>query len=138
MTPEPCRKSHWFFGTRFVSVGMVNTAVGLLVICACKWGFGLSDGIANATGYGAGVCVSFLLHRRWTFQDGGAVSPALLRFLFVFGIAYPINLLCVLGMIKGLAINSYLAQVLGIPPYTVTSYLANRYFVFRKIHGEKT
>lgn len=135
MTPEPRQLSHWFLGTRFVSVGVVNTAVGLLVIYGCKWGLGLSDGIANAAGYGLGVCVSFLLNRRWTFRDGGAFSPALLRFLFVFSIAYPINLLCVLGLIKWLGINSYLAQALGIPPYTVTCYLANRYFVFRKIHS---
>lgn len=134
MNPEPRERSHLFFGAKFLSVGVVNTVVGLLIIYASKWLLGLSDALANAAGYGVGVCVSFMLNRKWTFRDGGAFSPALLRFILVFSIAYPINLLCVLYMIRQLGFNSYLAQALGTPPYTITFYLANRYFVFRKIY----
>lgn len=130
--PVPAR-GHLFFGSRFAAVGVINTLVGLGTIYAMKWLFGLHDAAANVIGYAAGLCVSFALNRNWTFGDRGRAGPAALRFLGIFCIAYPLNLLCVLGLIEGLGVNAYVAQALGIPPYTTVFYLANRYFVFRKI-----
>jgi putative flippase GtrA len=41
------------------------------------------------------------------------------------------NLLMVLILIQKLELNSYLAQALGIPPYTLTTFLASKFIVFR-------
>jgi putative flippase GtrA len=117
---------------RFLSVGVFNTLLGLAVIYACKWFFGAGDAVANAVGYGAGLVASFALNSRWTFDYRGPQGPALLKFLLVALLAYGVNLLAVLAAIHLLGLNGYLAQLLGVPPYTATSYLASKFLVFRR------
>jgi putative flippase GtrA len=117
---------------RFLSVGVANTVLGLLVIYACKWFFAANDVAANAIGYGVSLSMSFVLNSRWTFAYRGPRLPALAKFLMVALIAYGVNLLTVLAAIHWLDLNGYLAQALGIPPYTITSYLLSKFIVFRQ------
>ena len=116
---------------KFLSVGVLNMLVGLLVIYACKWFFNAGDVAANAMGYAAGLVNSFALNSRWTFAYRGPQWPALLKFLAVAAVAYAMNLLTVLLLIR-YGVDSYLAQALGVPPYTLTTYLASKFFVFRR------
>jgi putative flippase GtrA len=116
---------------RFVSVGVLNMVVGLLVIYACKWFLQTGDVAANAVGYAAGLVTSFTFNSRWTFAYRGPQVPALIKFLLVAAVAYAMNLLTVLLLIRGTDMNGYLAQALGIPPYTLTTYLASKFIVFR-------
>lgn len=116
---------------RFLSVGMLNMVGGLLVIYVCKWLFHADDVGANAIGYTAGLLSSFALNSRWTFAYRGPQVPALIKFLLVALVAYGMNLLTVLILIQQLELNSYVAQALGIPPYTLTTYLASKFIVFR-------
>jgi putative flippase GtrA len=115
---------------KFLSVGVLNLVGGLLVIYACKWLFHAGDAAANAIGYGAGLISSFTLNSRWTFAYRGPQWPALLKFLLVAAVAYAMNLATVLALIHHAGLNSYLAQALGIPPYTLTTYLASKFLVF--------
>lgn len=114
---------------RYLLVGGANTLVGLLAIYACKWLLGLNDLRANLIGYGAGIALSFALNKRWTFQFAGSTLPALVRFLFVLALAYLANLATVMCLI-GCGTNGYLAQAIGIVPYTVLGYLGSRLFAF--------
>jgi putative flippase GtrA len=116
---------------KFLSVGMLNMLVGLLVIYACKWFFQIGDAAANAIGYAAGLTTSFTLNSRWTFAYRGRQLPALIKFLLVAAVAYGMNLLTVLVLIHYAGMNGYIAQALGIPPYTLTTYLASKFIVFR-------
>ena len=116
---------------KFLGVGLANTLIALLVIYAAKWYAGLGDVAANALGYGVGLFISFSLNSRWTFAHVGPQWPALVKFLLVSLVAYAMNLLTVLVAIHGLGLNDYLAQALGIPPYTLTSFFASKYLVFR-------
>jgi putative flippase GtrA len=105
--------------------------VGLSVIYIIKW-FGLLDDVlANACGYTVGLITSFFLNRTWTFRHSGALLPAAIRFLLVFALAYLINIGVVLILIHQFDVNSYLAQALGVPPYTAIFYIGSRYFAFR-------
>lgn len=117
---------------RFVIVGGINTTVGLLTIWLLKWLGGLGDFTANLCGYALGVCVSFLLNRSWTFSFKGAWLPSVARFLVVVGIAYLANLGVVLPLVQKFGMNGYVAQIFGIPPYTILFYLGSRYFAFRR------
>lgn len=114
---------------RFCLVGLVNTAVGLSLIYAGKFIFGLGDILANAIGYAIGLMVSFTLNSRWTFRYDGPVWPALLRFLVTFAISYAANIATVLAVI-GAGGNSYLAHAIAVVPYTTTFYLLSRFMVF--------
>ncbi len=114
---------------KFVAVGLANTAVGLSIIYLLKW-FGSGDVAANAAGYALGLMVSFVLNRRWTFAHSGAAVPAALRFLLVFAVSYLANLFTVLWLIDVLHVNGYVAQVMGVPPYTILFYFGSRHFAF--------
>ncbi len=117
---------------RFLAVGVLNTCTGLAVIYAAKWLARWEDIPANLLGYAVGLAVSFTLNRRWTFAHQGAPLPALARFGVATAVAYGANLAVVLLALHGLGLNSYLAQALGVPAYTLTAYLLSRHFVFRR------
>lgn len=122
---------------RFLLVGVVNTLFGLLVIYALKWFLGMGDAVANLLGYLCGLSLSFLLNSRWTFRYSGPRLPALVKFLLVIGLAYGLNLATVLGAIHVLHVDTYLAHLLGIPPYTIFSYVCSRFLVFKSPHNQE-
>ena len=121
---------------RFLAVGLGNTLAGLLVIYAAKGFFGVGDVVANVCGYAVGLTLSFILNKTWTFRHRGDFVISAVRFLLSFAVSYALNLATVLGAIHLLDINSYLAQALGIPPYTIAFYLLSKHFAFRKSAGD--
>jgi putative flippase GtrA len=116
---------------RFLIVGAANTLISLSLIYACKWFLGFGDASANFSGYAIALGNSFVLNRGWTFGNAGPVFPALGRFLLVFAVAYLLNLATVFAAIALFDVNSYVAHILGIVPYTVFFYLGSRHFAFR-------
>ncbi len=114
---------------RFGVVGLLNTFAGLAIIYAAKGFFGAGDVQANATGYGAGMLLSFGLNRRWTFGHRGDAAPAFLRFAAVLGMAYFSNLLTVLSALS-LGVGGYAAQALGVIPYAAIAYFGSKHVVF--------
>lgn len=115
---------------RYLVVGAANTIVGLLVIYASLYALGLGNVSANALGYAVGISLGFVLNRNWTFRHRGSQLAALARFLLVLGIAYGVNLAVVLFAAEQLHLNRYVAQAMGIVPYTLIGYLGSRYFAF--------
>ena len=116
---------------RFLVVGCANTSIGLLVIYVALGAFGLGDVAANALGYAAGLGVSFLLNKAWTFRYSGPLLLASIKFLVAFGLAYLLNLGALWVLIHGWGVNRYLAQAVAIVPYTVSFFLLNKLIVFR-------
>lgn len=116
---------------RYVAVGLANTLIGLFVIYVGMFAFGLGDVSANVVGYTVGLLASFALNKRWTFRHEGDVLPSLIRFLVVVLLAYAANLATVLLATNVLEWNRYVAQGLGVVPYTVVGYVGSRLFAFR-------
>jgi putative flippase GtrA len=115
---------------RFLLVGAVNTIVGLAVIWFSHNILGASNITANVLGYAVGVCVSFVLNKRWTFRFRGAGLTALARFMVVFGSAYVANLVTVLILIRATGLDPFLCQVLGVIPYSTLFYAGSRWYAF--------
>lgn len=118
--------------SRYSLVGILNTLATLLVIYGLKAGFGAGDYWANATGYGAGLIMSFYLNRAYTFGHDGAMSGAAVRFLVAFAICYTINLAVVVVLVDGVGVNGYLAQPCGMASFTISFYFLLRTHVFRR------
>lgn len=116
---------------RFLLVGVANTMVGMGTIFICQR-LGVPDVPANAAGYGLGLLFSFFCNRAWTFRHAGPVWPAAWRFGVVFAFAYAANLLTTLAALKLLGAGSFLAQLAGMPPYTILFYLGSRFLVFKR------
>lgn len=116
---------------RYLLVGVANTIVGLGTIYIAMYFLGLDIVYANAVGYTIGVLFSFLLNKSWTFKSDDHLLFSFLRFITVLAVAYIANLGTVLFFDSHFHVNPYLAQALGIFPYTIIGFLGNRYFTFR-------
>ena len=116
---------------RFLLVGVANTLLSLSTIYTAKWLLHMGDVSANLLGYTCALALSFMLNSRWSFRYDGSVLPALLKFIVVIITAYLLNLGVVIIAIRVFAINSYIAQALGIIPYTLFTYLGSRFIVFK-------
>lgn len=116
---------------RYCLVGLVNTAVGLSLIYAGMLFFNLPPGVANAAGFSVGVCVSYVLNKRFTFRSNAAAGRSFAMFAAVVAAGYAANLALVLFAVHTAGLNPYLAQPLGIGVYTVIVFLGSRYIVFR-------
>jgi putative flippase GtrA len=116
---------------RFGAVGLINTAVGLVLIYSAMYFFGLGPGVANAIGYGFGLIISFGLNRIWTFEEKRPARIFLGRYILVAGVAYLCNMCAVLAGVSVFHINPYLIQLLGISLYTVLMFFGCKWLVFR-------
>ena len=115
---------------RFILVGIANTLLGLSIIFAAKGLAELDDFVSNLLGYSFGLLLSFFFNRKWTFRHNGRIFPTAKRFLIAFLLSYIANLMTVYGLRDSAGLNSYLAQAIGVIPYTMIFYLASRYYVF--------
>jgi len=117
---------------RFALVGVINTAIGFAAILL-GLRLGLGDYAANATGYGLGLGVSYVLNRSWTFRAANVPSVAEFgRFAAAFGLAYGANLgVLGLGRAAGLA-GQPLLHLAGLGIYSVLFFVLSRTIVFRK------
>jgi len=115
---------------RFLSVGLVNTGIGLSCIWAAMYFLGLNEIVSNLIGYAVGLLVSFTLNRTWTFAHAGPWAGSLSRWLLLFVVAYSGNLATVTALYRLAGMNAYLAQAFGIMVYTAISFVGSRYYVF--------
>lgn len=115
---------------RYGLAGVINTIIGLSAIFSFKFFLGAGDIVANLAGYLIGFASSYAINSRWTFQYSGSMLAGISKYLLVIVIAYFANLLTVLVSIRLFDINSYLAHVIGIIPYTVIGYVGGQYFAF--------
>lgn len=114
---------------RFGLVGVANTGVGLGTIYACLFLLGWSDLAANLAGYSLGLIQSFALNRRWTFRSSARLTPAFLRFVAAFGLAYGVNLALVLALRRE-NVPPAMAHAAGMVVYTLVFFLLSRRLVF--------
>jgi glycosyltransferase involved in cell wall biosynthesis/putative flippase GtrA len=123
---------------RFLLVGVANTFFGLSIIYFAMYFLQLEIVHANAFGYSVGILLGFALNKTWTFSSSDHVVSSFLRYLLVLAIAYVANLATVLYANSYFHLNPYIAQALGIIPYTTIGFLGSRYFAFRTQKGIET
>lgn len=116
---------------RYLLVGVANTLVGLSTIYFAMYFLQLDIVKANMVGYLIGILLSFKLNKTWTFRSSDHVASSFIRYLLVLAVAYVANLATVLFANTHFDLNPYIAQALGIIPYTAIGFLGSRYFAFR-------
>lgn len=119
--------------SRFLLVGVANTALGFAVIFGCMYLAGMSPGASNVIGYSVGLVVSYRLNKSFTFRKDSMHRGEFTKFLAVFAFAYGLNFLTLLVLIHGLEIHPGLSQVLAGAVYVAVSYRMNKYFVFKTV-----
>ena len=115
---------------RYAVVGVCNTVLGLGLILLAHNLLGLGITLSNVIGYGAGLCISFLLNRAWTFQGTRRRTLASATgFALVTAFAFGVNLALVHGL-TGAGLSLEPAQAIAMIAYSTTCFLGLRYAVF--------
>ena len=128
--------------SRFASVGVLATLVGVGGMFAAYNLLHLGYWASSALAFVGGAALSFVLNRRFTFRHGGSWKKALPRFALnvaicyglAFGAAKPLVLagLSALDLQTGQSLGENLALLLGNGLYTGLNYLGQKWFVFHK------
>lgn len=111
----------------FGLVGIANTAVGygtILVLMAANIG----PVAANIGGYVLGLCCSYVLNSRVTFDKRRQGRGRVLRFLAVFAVCWLFNLGVLTLTLTHLPVA--LAQLAAMVAYTTLFFFLSRAFVF--------
>ncbi len=120
--------------SRFGLAGLINTAVGYAIITGLDVGLHVDPNLANALGYLAGVGVGFILNHSFVFKSAAGRRATGVRYLAVVIPAFLLNqaVLTLAGIVLGPgAVQHMAAQLAGMAWYTITVFLACRFWVFR-------
>ncbi len=123
---------------KFLGVGVINTLVGsavmFLLYNVAHCGYWLS----SAANYLVGSAVSYILNKKFTFENKQSSIKTVLRFAVSIGTCY----LIAYGMAKPLAIRllsgapvniqENLGMVIGMGLYVLLNYIAQRFFAFKE------
>jgi putative flippase GtrA len=133
------RNSHF---VRFLLVGLLNTIIGLSIMFILLNLFGWSYWQATFTGNSIGAIISYLLNRSFTFNSSIGALEGIPKFITVIAVSYAVSY-SVSGAAAGiLTIPEWAARVvspdelgilMGAVLYTVTNYLGQKGFVFRRV-----
>lgn len=116
---------------RYLISGLVNTAVGYIAFYVAFKGFDWPPIAANVVSYAVGLLCAFTLNRYFVFRSGSSSVSTALKFLAGFGVAFIVNL-AVLHLGLNFGLRAEFAQVPAMASYTVSFYLINKYFVYKK------
>lgn len=116
-------------GGRYLAIGLLNTAVGMLAFYLCL-GMGLGHQLALACNFIVGGLHSYLWNRFWTFRAAGSHLRQLSRFGVVTLGTYLVNAALLEGLVRA-GIAPMLAQMGCLFVTTALGFFAHRLWSFR-------
>ncbi|MDI2089897.1 GtrA family protein [Commensalibacter oyaizuii] len=119
----------WVLLSKYVIVGLANTLLTMIIIFVLMH-LGVGLYISNASGYVAGIILSFVLNSLFTFSTKLSVSK-LVKFLVACLIAYGVNLVAIKVCLFWQPTYLYLAQLCGMGFYTITGFILNKLWVMK-------
>ncbi len=131
---QPALRDRFNQGVRFVLVGVLNTTFSYLIYAGLLFvGFGYQ--LANLLALLLGILFSFKTQGHLVFNNPN--NRLLGRFVVSWTLIYFFTI-TLIGWIMTLGFDAFAAGALSLPLSVVLSYLAQRYFVFRKSAAGKT
>lgn len=112
---------------RFGVIGIVNTAFSYVVYAALIF-VGCNYALAYLLAVILGILFSFKTQGTLVFKN--TANRRLLRFVFAWSLIYLCNILLI-STLNRFGFSAYVSGALAIPFYTVLSYFAQKFFVFR-------
>lgn len=130
---------------KYLTVGILNTIVGLSVVLVLFNILKLDYWIATSVGNIIGVVVSFYLNKRYTFKYNGSSRNSVLKFLLVsflsYIIAYTLGFY-ISGYFKGVITNLWISENLSIlissGLYTILGFIGHKKISFISKPVEET
>lgn len=117
---------------RFAMVGMINTAIDLVLFWLLGVALGLPYLTANGLSYGAGMASSYLLNRAWTFRANALAGPVrrqVPRLLAINLASLAASSMLLSLLVEGLGL--FTAKLFALSASVAMNFIGSRYFVFR-------
>lgn len=123
---------------KFISVGIVNTILGMAIMFGLYNLLGCSYWVSSAANYIIVSILSYVLNKKFTFGHKGEVAASSIRFavniavcyLVAYGLAKPLAIWALAGCEVTLQEN--IAMLIGMCIFTGTNYIGQRLFVFKQ------
>ena len=116
---------------RFGLVGLVSNALIYLIYIIITH-VGVEPKKAMTVTYIVGVAIGFFGNRTWTFNHGGKLPSAALRYLIAHFFGYLLNLFILFLFVDLQGYTHQLVQAVAILVVAGYLFLASKYFVFSK------
>jgi putative flippase GtrA len=123
-------KGELIYVARYSWSGLVNTAIGFLVIVLAML-LGASPVMSNITGYAVGFFFGFILSKRFVFRSEGRFVVESFRYVISFLISFACNLVVLQLMTNQSGFNAIICQLVAAATYTALMFTLMRFFVFR-------
>lgn len=128
---------------RFITVGIVNTLLGMLIMFGLYNIFGCSYWFSSAVNYIMVSIFSYCMNRKFTFNYKGRTAGSGLRFavniafcyFIAYGAAKPLTEWLMAG--SSVRIQENVAMIAGMIVFTGLNYLGQRYFVFGELDKDE-
>lgn len=119
---------------KFNVVGILNTAIDLLVFALFNSVFGFGDVLSKTVSYSCGVLNSYLWNSRWTFkQEQKRTKREFLLFVLVNLVSYGASLAILYACRTWFGIeNGTVRNLIATPVSVIINFIGNKLFVFRK------
>lgn len=123
---------------KFLIVGVLNTLVGAGIMFALYNVAGCDYWLSSAANYVVGSILSFILNKRFTFQNDESLKRTIPRFIInvavcyvvAYGIAKPLVRYLMGGF--SLKVQDNAAMLAGMVFYTGLNYFGQRFFAFKE------
>lgn len=112
--------------TKYVSIGVLNTALHWAIFALCVYAFHTSQALANLAGFAVAVSFSFFANARFTFESSVSTERYLLYVGFMGALSVAVGWIadkCALPPLFTLVVFSAVSLICG--------FLYSRFIVFR-------
>lgn len=124
--------------SKFIVVGVINTLVGTAIMFVFYNVFHFSYWISSASNYFFGSLLSYVLNKRYTFQNHERGWKPAARFtvsivscyLLAYGMAKPLMAWLLTGY--STTIQENVSMLFGMCLFVVLNYLSQRFFAFKE------
>ncbi len=115
---------------KFFIVGGINTLISLLTFYVLNKLLSFNYILSSVIGYVFGMTNSYILNKRWTFNDNNKkIILQLVKFTFVNVVSIGINLLTMYVLVDGLYFDSMVAQIIATAFSTSVNFIGSRTLV---------
>ena len=114
---------------RFASLGVVNSALYLVLAMMFSKAFGFAALVASVLAYSIAAAVAYLGHKFLTFGQPDHAPSEMMRFVAASGIGLSLATLIPILLAGFVPLTSFVTVLVLVP---VCSFLMLKFFVFRK------
>ncbi|WP_045218717.1 GtrA family protein [Desulfonatronum thioautotrophicum] len=115
----------------FNAIGMINVVLTLalyFLLIAMGWHYLL----ALAAEYAFGICFSFFMNKRFTFQVRAKTTSTMFgKMIGTYVLLFLGNLIILVFFVDILGINPYLGQVIAFSSLMILAFIMQKFYVFR-------